>query len=249
MKIFKRIIYILLKKILKKLGYFKFGFPLYSLRDSGMGSHKKYLKYLLGKLNRHNPTIIEIGSGDHSSKLFINQLKLNPGILISFENNYDWHLKVKNKHKNNKNSEFRFLDNLSSENIKSELENLNIIDIDLSFIDSHPWESRTEAMELLRMKSKIVVIHDVDYFPRNNLWGVEIEPIKNSPRNKYFYGELKKENLGLRDYDDIFEYWIEIFPLYPGYYSGPPMLVGSNFIDVRKIFDNDKPSGHYFNSS
>ena len=48
----KKILYILTKKTLKKLGYFNFGFPLYALRDSGMGSHKKYLKYLLSKLEK-----------------------------------------------------------------------------------------------------------------------------------------------------------------------------------------------------
>ena len=119
----------------------------------------------------------------------------------------------------------------------------------MSFIDSEPWESRTEALELLKLNSKIVVVHDVDYFPRNNLWGLEIDPIKNKPINKYFYGKLKSENLGLRNYDSIFEYWVEIFPIYPGYFTGPPMLIGSNFIDVRKIFDKTTPKGHYFFST
>ena len=43
--------------------------------------------------------------------------------------------------------------------------------------------------------------------------------------------------------------WVKIFLLYPGYYTGPPILVRSNFIDVRKIFDRNKPKGHYFFST
>mgnify|MGYP001422288480 CR=1 FL=1 len=246
---FKKLAYILAKKILTKFGYFNYGFPLYFMPDAGMGSHKKYFKFLLSKLEKENLIIIEIGSGNHSSKLFSKQVRSFSGKFISFENNHEWHLKIKNKFKNRKNTEFLFLDKLNKENIKSELDNLNIEKISLSFIDSEPWESRTEALELLKTNSKIVAVHDVDYFPRNNLWGVEIEPIKNKPINRYFYGKLKAENLGLRNYDSIFEYWVEIFPLYSGYYTGPPILVGSNFIDVRKIFDRNKPKGHYFFST
>tara|TARA_B110000003_G_scaffold175943_1_gene175421 strand:+ start:79 stop:822 length:744 start_codon:yes stop_codon:yes gene_type:complete len=246
---FKKLAFIVIKKILKKFGYFNFGFPLYFLPDSGMGSHKKYLKFILSKLPKENLTIIEVGSGNHSSKLFSKQAQSFLGRFISFENNYEWHLKVKNKFKNTKNTKFLFLEKLNKKNIKFELDNLNIEEVSLSFIDSEPWESRTEALELLKLNSKIVVVHDVDYFPRNNLWGLEIDPIKNKPINKYFYGKLKSENLGLRNYDSIFEYWVEIFPIYPGYFTGPPMLIGSNFIDVRKIFDKTTPKGHYFFST
>jgi len=245
----KKILYQLIKKILTKLGYFNFGFPLYALPDSGMGSHKKYLKYLLSKLEKENLTIIEVGSGIHSSKLFSYQTESISGNFISFENNYEWHLKVKNKYKNNKNSNFLYIEKLNKENIKLELEKLGLEQITLSFIDSFPWESRTEALELLKVKSEIIVIHDVDYFPHNNHWGVEIKPIENKPKNEYFYGKLKVKNLGQRNYDSVFKYWVEIFPFYPGYFTGPPMLVGSNLVDIRKIFDINKPKGHYFFSN
>ena len=242
----KKILYILTKKTLKKLGYFNFGFPLYALRDSGMGSHKKYLKYLLSKLEKENLTIIEVGSGNHSSKLFSRITGSLSGNFISLENNLEWHLKVKSKYKYKKNSKFLHLKKLNKENIKFELDNLGIQQVTLSFIDSFPWESRTEALELLKVNSEIVVIHDVDYFPHNSMWGEEIKPIKNKPKNKYFYGKLKVENLGERNYDSIFKYWVEIFPFYPGYFTGPPTLVGSNLVDVKKIFDVNKPNGHYF---
>lgn len=242
----KKIIYQLVKRILTKFGYFNFGFPLYALPDSGMGSHKKYLKYLLSKLKKENLIIVEVGSGNYSTKLLSKQAESLSGDFISFENNYEWHLKVKNKYKHNVNSKFLYLDKLNKENIKFELARLDFENITLAFIDSFPWESRTEALELLKEKSEIVVIHDVDYFPNNKVWGLEIRSIENKPKNKYFYGKLKAKNLGLRNYDSVFKFWVEIFPIYPGYFTGPPMLVGSNIVDIKKFFETKKPNGHYF---
>ena len=67
---------LLLVPILKILSFFKYrGFPLYFLPDGGMGSHKKFLKFLLDALELKNPLIVEAGSGNHSTGLFVKEFK------------------------------------------------------------------------------------------------------------------------------------------------------------------------------
>lgn len=238
----KKIISFPLLKILHYFGYN--GFPLYYQPDGGMGSHKKYLKFILGSLNVEIPIIIEAGSGDNSTGVFTNYSKNKKFTFYSFENNKEWHKKMSKKFKNT-NSKFIYLDDELYSEIRTHILNDGIEKIDLTFIDSGPWNSRTNVKNLLTDLSNIVCIHDADYFPHANLWGNEIKPIKKRSKNKYFYGKLIKENLGLRNYDSEFTYWVEIFPSRPGYFTGPPLLVGSNFIDVRKIFNEGKPDGIY----
>jgi hypothetical protein len=240
----KRLIYQFLVKVLYLFNY-KFGFPIYNLPDGGMGSHKHYLKFIINNLDETNLTVVEAGSGDNSTGLFVRELKNKNYTLYSFENNLAWHEKMSKKYKNS-NTEFIFIKGNSYLSVEKHLNDLNVTEIDLTFIDSAPWESRTEVKDLIGDISNIVCIHDVDYFPHNNLWGKEISEVKNKPKNKYFYGDLKKENLGSRNYDNEFKFWVEIFPIKPGYFSGPPLLVGSNKFDVRIIFKSNRPKGIYF---
>ena len=237
---------LLLVPILKILSFFKYrGFPLYFLPDGGMGSHKKFLKFLLDALELKNPLIVEAGSGNHSTGLFVKELKNKDYSLISFENHKNWYTKISKKY-SNPSTKFIYIDGLSYQSVEEHLENENIKKIDLTFIDSSPLESRTEVKNIVKDISNIVCVHDADYFPHNNMWGKEISEIKFQPKNKYFYGNIKKENLGSRNYDSDFKYWVEIFPIKPGYFTGPPLLVASNFQDVRKLFKNNKPKGIYF---
>ena len=240
---------LILFPLLKILSLFKYGgFPIYYMPDAGMGSHKKYFKFLLENLNIKNPVIVEAGSGDNSTGLFVKELKNKNYTLYSFENHEDWHKKMTKKYKNS-NSQFIYIEGKSYAGIKKYLDKDSVKKIDITFIDSSPWESRTEVNNLLKDVSNIICIHDVDYFPHNKIWAQEIEEIKYKPKNKYFYGSLIKENLGSRNYDSEFRYWVEIFPLRPGYFTGPPLLVASNLQDVRMLFQKDKPEGIYFFST
>ena len=196
-------------------------------------------------LKTSNPILVEAGSGNNSTGLFVKILKGKNYKLYSFENHKDWHLKMIKKYKN-PNSKFVFLEGNSYLGIEKYLKKDNINKINLTFIDSNPWETRTEVKNLLKDISDIICIHDVDFFPHNKHWGKEISEIKYRPKSKYFYGKLVKKNLGSRNYDSEFKYWVEIFPVKPGYFTGPPLLVGSNIIDVRKLFENRKPRGIYF---
>ena len=69
----KKLILIPIHKILSLFKYR--GFPLYYLPDGGMGSHKKYLKFILDTLDTDKLVIVEAGSGNHSTGLFVKELK------------------------------------------------------------------------------------------------------------------------------------------------------------------------------
>lgn len=240
---------LILIPILKILSLFKYrGFPLYYLPDGGMGSHKRYLKFLLGTLNTDKVVIVEAGSGNHSTGLFVKELKNTNYRLLSFENHKNWFTKISKKY-SNPNSKFIFIESKSYLEVEDYLKKESIEKIDLTFIDSSPLESRTEVKNIVKEISNIVCVHDADYFPHNNMWGEEISEINNKPKNKFFYGKLKLDNLGMRNYDTDFKYWVEIFPPKPGYFTGPPLLVASNIQDVRKLFEKNKPRGIYFFSN
>lgn len=38
---------------------------------------------------------------------------------------------------------------------------------------------------------------------------------------------MDKKKAGQSDYSDVFKYWIKIYPIYPGHFSGPPTLITS----------------------
>jgi len=241
MKLLKKIVF----KILKFFSYPE-SFPIYYLPDGGMGSHVKYIEHILKKISKNClVTIVEVGSGHNSTGLFYKYRKLLNLNVFSYENNFRWYKEMK-KNYSCKEIVINFAENSYTETINSSL-GLNT-DVDLVFIDSSPWDTRTEATNLFKNRAKIVCVHDVDWFPHNNKWGEETSPIKFEKKNKLFYGKIKEKNLGKRNYDDMFKYWVEVFPVNPGYYTGPPLLIGSNVYDVNKLFEDDKPKGIYLNN-
>ena len=117
---------IILIPALKILSLFKYrGFPLYYLPDAGMGSHKKYLKFLLENLDTTNPVLVETGSGDNSTGLFVKELKNKNYSLYSFENHKAWHDKMARKYKN-VNSQFIYIEGKSYLDIKKYLDKDNV---------------------------------------------------------------------------------------------------------------------------
>ncbi len=207
------------------------------------GTHAPFLRASLNFLDEmidknQELVMFEVGTGGLSSEIFQEALcKIPNSRLVSFENDSRWsEIYRSNYAYRNSWQLLEVAENSLWERIlKREIEKLRSSDLVLSFIDSSPWESRAKAVQLLRQSSTLVVIHDVDYFPRSGVFGKEINPIQNSPKNFFRYGELRPEALGERNYDDIFEFWSEIFPEAPGYFTGPPTLIGSNTLDVRRI--------------
>lgn len=215
--------------------------PLYFQVDPN-STHREFLEttilFLLKKLQTSEKLVmLEVGTGGTSSEIMRRILESNDQTaLYSFENDKTWYETYQKNYETHERHTNIFVE---GENWKSTIDQvLNSLESDcvvFAFIDSSPWSSRVEALNTVKSIARVFLIHDVDYFPHNNLFGTELSPIKFSPRNPFIYGKLKTLNLGLRNYDDIAESWLEIFPQIPGYFTGPPTLVASDFVNVLEI--------------
>jgi hypothetical protein len=247
----KNIIYNFITKVI-----FGHNYGFYMDKDAGTGNHVPHLKKILNFLEKDLKIICEYGSGLYSTSTIANKIydleqQNERSIkLISVESSMDWYNLVKKKLPDIKNLEYIYNggDKISHwQNTTNKIKSiLNENKPDLLFLDSSPWDSRTLALNEFQHKAKIIIVHDSCAHPYLGLWGTTESPIKYAPKNIFVYGELKRENLGKRNYSDKFKYWVEIFPKKPGHWTGPPTLIGSNIIDVRDIFlDIEDDKEHY----
>ena len=95
-------------------------------------------------------------------------------------------------------------------------------DFDIVFIDSSPWLSRKKLFDYFKDRAKIIIIHDFDYFPNNNIIG--------SVTSKIIKGSFTK--IGINMDSEISNYKL-YYPPFEFFASetGPPTLVCSNTID------------------
>lgn len=196
------------------------------------------IEFLISKTpNDVEIVLIEVGTGGASSRVMRSYIeRFNQIRLISFENDQKWLQTYKQNYATNERHTLILVENNSwTSAIENALTAVARNARILAFIDSSPWESRIETLNVLKSKADLFLVHDVDYFPHNNLFGREITPIEYAPANPFFYGKLKSKNLGLRNYDDLSQYWVEVFPRIPGYFTGPPTLIASATLDVRHV--------------
>jgi hypothetical protein len=168
------------------------------------------------KLNRSELFVIEIGIGLGSTG-YIRSLLREKDSLLSIENNNTWLSKMvgivpPSEHHQYIDSSHSWYHTLKA--VSKYIHNINKR-VDLLFIDSSPWDSRTIAIDLLGAKSDLIVVHDVDYFPHSNIWGKEVAQITS------------REKPGIRDYSSVFPVWIEVFPTEFFGPTGPPTLLAS----------------------
>lgn len=177
--------------------------------------------------------IIEFGCGHGSTDLLHEICKKEGRTLITLEDDFEWLKKFKKKYLgrgyNLDNSGWhkfyyvpgKNLDDRENPshwvNFMENFEPLSSLDFDVCFIDQAPWLARYETVKKMKNKARFVVVHDVDYFPRNNIFGKTIKPIVNRQPGEF-------------DFSDVFSRFRVYFPNqpWPGD-SGPPTLLGSNF--------------------
>lgn len=217
--------------------------PLLGFYIDPNSTHRHFLEASVTHLTGITPpkskiVLFEIGTGGESSRIMYEAMAANSNVyLVSFENDPKWLEIYKNMYLPHERHKFVSVSDDAhwTHIIKSELDLLEGDSILLSFIDSAPWESRSSAVRILNQRSSLVLIHDVDYFPHNQIFGSEVEEIKRKPLRLFRYGKLKSKFLGKRLYDDVFVSWVEVFPEVPGYFTGPPTLIGSNSLSVHQI--------------
>lgn len=212
-----------------------------------MGTHKEFLLKSLEILYDTDKfstkrVVFEIGTGGESSRVLTDWVKSSPyNFLYSFESDSIWIDKYLQDYGNIERHHIIHTPNVQDLRLQIDktLSSISDSNLALAFIDSVPWDSRVIALEALKDIALITLVHDVDYFPHNGKFGIELAPIKFKPRRLFRYPRLERENLGTRKYDKEFVSWIECFPFVPGSFTGPPTLVASNRISISAKYFHD----------
>jgi hypothetical protein len=142
-------------------------------------THQKYTSEELDNL-KSNSVVLELGVGNGSSPLMYEFCKNNPdSTVVSFETDAAWFEQMFAKYGDLPNYIFNLIEDWN------DLENyLTQDEYDLVFVDQSPWWSRIESINLLKDKSKLFILHDYDYFNKDdNEW------VKNSPTDIYVNDE------------------------------------------------------------
>jgi len=122
-------------------------------------THAEYLTTELTKLNEHS-ICLEFGVGEGSSPIFNDYINNAPtSNVIAFESDLEWYDLISKKYTSERYI-FNYIDDWDN---AINLININQI-YDLVFIDQKPWEARIQILNQLKDISKIIILHDYDYF-------------------------------------------------------------------------------------
>lgn len=166
-------------------------------------THREFLITELEKISSEKKSIcLEFGVGHGSSPIFQDFLKKNINMnVISYESNIEWLDNIKNIY-SEKNYSFIHTKNwdelLTEENFKEEY--------DLIFVDQTPWDARIKTIDIVGIKSKIVILHDYDFYNKQIC-----EDIFSVKEGSFFYEKYSKN-----------------FNLIPNFEKLPPTLIMVN---------------------
>lgn len=172
-----------------------------------------------------NGNVLELGIGYGSTGFILDILKNTNRKLISIENDKKWIEKMKNLFPPSENHIYHYYTDYTTE--------LNDIFTKYSetfgvvFLDSSPWMSRIAALNYFKdnKKTDYILIHDVDFYPKNNIIGTIISETSEN------------QNEPLIDFSNVSKEYQLYYPPKP-YPSptGPPTLIFSP--TGKKIFIN-----------
>jgi hypothetical protein len=129
--------------------------------DNGWYSHREFLVIELDKLDFEKKiNILEFGTGHGSAEIFYEYTKKYPNLnIIAFDSDIKW-VESMSKIYTLPNYTFNFV-----ENWDSMLDSYEFLDTyDLVFIDQSPWEARINTLNKLKQNSKVLILHDYDYY-------------------------------------------------------------------------------------
>jgi hypothetical protein len=200
--------------------------------------------YLLEVLRNTSGDILECGCGEGSTQLIRKYIKGTNRKLVSIESDLEWlnkyrHLQDESHllyHVPANNEDSMATGHVWTSFIASELSDRQF---DVVFIDSTPWLSRKCIFEYFKLKSRIILIHDFDYFPNNGLIGKTVYKEKNQGK-EMITCDLSEEVKNYKLY----------YPPYTHFPSatGPPTLVCSDiltnteFTELTSTIDKAIPS-------
>ena len=142
-------------------------------------THQKYLIEELDRLDYSKPVIVlEFGTGDGSASVLHLFAQKYPNMRIeSFEDDFNWMQSTYKKYSVG-NYHFHHVDSWDSFFADAVFNEL----YDLVFVDSSPWDSRIMAIEAIRDRAKVIILHDYDYYNK----GV-IDDIKSISEGSFYH--------------------------------------------------------------
>jgi hypothetical protein len=165
-------------------------------------THQKFLEFYISKTTGD---ILEFGSGYGSTKFIRDLIKNTDRKLVTYENDKEWINSMIEKIPPNDNHQYVYVKDWD-ETIKS----IPKFNWSIVFIDQSPWDARVTAMKHFKNHVEYIIIHDVDYFSTNNIFG-------------------KTLNDRTLNFDDVSDNWKVYYPKHPwACETGPPTLVFSN---------------------
>lgn len=124
-------------------------------------THREYLKKELDNLNYNNKvTCIEFGTGDGSALLFSEYAEKYENMkIISYEPDLEW-LEITKKKYQKENYIFNMVNSWDELLIDENFQEV----YDLVFVDQSPWDARIKSIDFIKSKSRIIVLHDYDFY-------------------------------------------------------------------------------------
>jgi len=215
-------------------------------RTSGYASHQPILEKIL-PLFKGN--VLECGCGEGSTPLIKKYFdeENRSSHFYSLESSAEYYEKY--KHLESKNHSFQKVDATTEDTDEQGMRwvnhcetQLKNIEFDLVFIDSNNWSTRKHLFSYFKNKAKIIVIHDVDYFPVNKIFGKITDT----------FGYAGTKILYCCDFSDVVDKWLYFSPPFDFYdgHTGPPTLVCSNLLskeDFKQIIESATTLQSYYN--
>jgi hypothetical protein len=170
--------------------------------------------------------ILECGCGEGSTIMIKEQIKNTNRQLVSLESNLEWLNKY--THLSDDSHKLYHVDANNDDTLQTGnvwvdfIQKKQLNDFEIVFLDSSPWLSRKCCFDYFLNKAKVIIFHDFDYFPRNNIIGKVVNIETNGHNIKYdcdLGGVVKNYKL--------------FYPPYKYFAgpTGPPTLVCSNIMD------------------
>jgi hypothetical protein len=186
--------------------------------------------FLIETFKNISGDILECGCGYGSTVLLNNLIKSTSRKLISLETDLNWLNKY--TYLINDNHKIYHIDTSSINDVDKAgplwidfIKNNNLSNFEIIFIDSSSWLSRKYIFEYYLDKAKIIIMHDFDYFPENNLIGtITKKDIIYYNNNKQIKIECNLDNI-VKNYKLFYppkEYFMGE--------TGPPTLICSNLM-------------------
>jgi len=157
-------------------------------------THREYLENELKKLieSKNNIQCLEFGTGEGSAEVFHQFANSYDNIQITaYETDSVWLNSTKEKYER-PNYNFHYIEDWFDflKSFKS-----NVI-YDLVFVDQTPWEARIETIDTVANFSKIIMLHDYDYFNK----GI-FEDIYSVSKGSFFYQKYNEQFELINYYD------------------------------------------------